>query len=42
VYFRRPVPRADGRVELPSLFNPYWQARLTEPTDTQRAIAEAL
>jgi hypothetical protein len=42
VYFRRPAPRADGRIELPSLFNPYWQARLTEPTLTQRLTAEAL
>jgi len=39
VYFERPVPRADGRVEYPSLFNPYWQARLTEPTVAQRAEA---
>jgi hypothetical protein len=39
VYFQRPVPRADGKVEYPSLFNPYWQARLTEPTLAQRAEA---
>lgn len=39
VYFERPVPRADGRVEYPSLFNPYWQARLVEPTVAQRAAA---
>ncbi len=42
VYFRRPAPRADGRVELPSLFNPYWQARLIEPTLLQRTAARAL
>ena len=42
VYFRRPTPRADGRVELPSLFNPYWQARLTEPTLAQRTLARTL
>jgi hypothetical protein len=42
VYFKRPVPRADGRVELPSLFNPYWQARLVEPTLAQRAAGAAL
>lgn len=44
VYFSRPVnaPRADGRVELPSLFNPYWQARLIEPTTQQRIAARAL
>lgn len=28
VYFQRPVGRADAREEYPSLFNPYWQARL--------------
>jgi hypothetical protein len=39
VYFERPAPRADGRVEYPSLFNPYWQARLAEPTIAQRAEA---
>jgi len=42
VYFKRPVPRGDGRVELPSLFNPYWQARLVEPTAAQKALALAL
>ena len=42
VYFKRPVARADGKVELPSLFNPYWQARLIEPTLAQRAAAAAL
>ena len=39
VYFKRPTARADGRIEYPSLFNPYWQARLTEPTLLQRAAA---
>jgi hypothetical protein len=39
VYFKRPTARADGRIEYPSLFNPYWQARLTEPTLAQRAAA---
>jgi len=44
VYFSRPVNsrRADGRAELPSLFNPYWQARLIEPTTAQRLAARAL
>ncbi len=42
VYFRRPSPRSDGMVELPSLFNPYWQARLVEPSLAQRAAARAL
>jgi hypothetical protein len=41
VYFKRPVPRSDGQVEYPSLFNPYWQARLAEPTLAQRAAAMA-
>jgi hypothetical protein len=39
VYFERPTARADGRVEYPSLFNPYWQARLIEPSAAQRAEA---
>lgn len=42
VYFQRPNPRSDGRTELPSLFNPYWQARLAEPSLAQRAAAEIL
>lgn len=40
VYFRRP-PDAPARVEYASLYSPYWQARLTEPTESQRATAEA-
>lgn len=39
VYFKRPAARPDGRTELPSLFNPYWQARLAEPTVAQKAAA---
>jgi hypothetical protein len=39
VYFQRPSPNTNGGVEYPSLFNPYWQARLTEPTVAQRAAA---
>jgi hypothetical protein len=39
VYFQRPTARSDGRTEYPSLFNPYWQARLAEPTVAQRAEA---
>lgn len=27
-YFARPEGRSDGKTEWPSLFNPYWQARL--------------
>jgi len=39
VYWQRPTPRTDGRIEYPSLFNPYWQARLVDPTAAQRAEA---
>jgi Flp pilus assembly protein TadG len=39
VYFKRPAARTDGAIEYPSLFNPYWQARLAEPTLAQRAAA---
>jgi hypothetical protein len=39
-YFRRP-PDASGRIEYASLYNPYWQARLAQPTDAQRAAAAA-
>jgi hypothetical protein len=38
LYFRRPVPRADGRQEYPSLFNPYWQAHLVDVDATERAL----
>ncbi len=44
VYFKRPVPREGSdpiQVEYPSLFNPYWQARLAEPDLSQRATALA-
>ncbi|MFM1887073.1 MAG: hypothetical protein RL026_2230 [Pseudomonadota bacterium] len=41
VHFRRPVQRADGRREWPSLFNPYWQARLVPTDATTRATAAA-
>ena len=39
--FVRPEGRADGREELPSLFNPYWQARLAPVTAQQRLVAAA-
>lgn len=42
VYFKRPADRSDGRVEYPSLFNPYWQARLADPSVAQRAVAMTL
>jgi len=38
VYFRRP-PGAPQRTEYASLFNPYWQARLAEPSVAERALA---
>jgi hypothetical protein len=41
VYFQRPVGRADGRREFPSLYNPYWQVRLA-PTARSSRIAAAL
>ncbi len=40
VYFRRP-PGPSSRIEYASLYNPYWQARLAEPTSAQRAAATA-
>lgn len=41
VFFERPLPRGDGKLEHPSLYNPYWQARLTAPTSGDRAWAAA-
>jgi len=41
VYFQRPAPRADGREEFPSLFNPYWQSRLVPTERTERQITAA-
>jgi hypothetical protein len=38
VYFRRP-PGAPARIEYASLYSPYWQARLSEPTSAERAAA---
>jgi Putative Flp pilus-assembly TadE/G-like len=38
VYFQRPAARADGREEYPSLFNPYWQARLTATSAAERML----
>lgn len=47
VYFSRPhnpeyFRREDGRTENPSLFSPFWQARLVDTTDTDRMLALAL
>ncbi|MFT3804536.1 MAG: hypothetical protein QM766_25395 [Burkholderiaceae bacterium] len=39
VYFRRPAD-APARVEYASLYSPYWQARLREPTEAERREAE--
>ncbi len=40
VYFRRPEGAPD-RLEYASLYSPYWQVRLTEPSAAQRALAES-
>lgn len=40
VLFERP-PRADGRVEYASLYQPYWQVRLVRPTEQDRIEAAA-
>lgn len=42
VYFHRSAARADGRIELPSLFNPYWQARLADVEPAARTAALAV
>lgn len=46
LYFMRPTnfttnrsTRADGKQEYASLYNPFWQARLTAPTPAERAQA---
>ena len=51
VYFKRPTnlwpktgsrnSRYNNRVEHGNLYNPYWQVRLVEPTDSQRVVALA-
>jgi hypothetical protein len=40
--FARTDTRVDGARELPSLFNPYWDARLTAVSATDRSLASAL
>jgi len=42
VYFRRPQPRADGRQEFPSLFNPYWHVRMVDVSSEERALTAPL
>lgn len=41
VFFQRPVARSDGKSELASLFNPYWQVHLipTSALDIAQALA---
>jgi hypothetical protein len=41
VFFRRPEPGADGKTELASLFNPYWQVGLVATSVADRAVAAA-
>ena len=38
VYFHRSTVRRDGRTEYPSLFNPYWQARLVAVDGLERQL----
>ena len=42
VYFQRPAGRSDGRREYPSLFSPYWQARLAETPASSRTLTAPL
>ncbi|MFT3904957.1 MAG: pilus assembly protein TadG-related protein [Steroidobacteraceae bacterium] len=39
VFYQRPVARRDGRSEYPSLFNPYWEARLAPVNAADRQLA---
>jgi hypothetical protein len=41
IYFQRPAARRDSRAEYPSLFNPYWQARLTATSAAERQLTAA-
>ena len=40
VYFRRPAGDTP-RLEFASLYNPYWQVRLREPTEFERTLADS-
>jgi len=42
VFFQRPVPRNDGKDELASLFNPYWQVHLISTSTADKAFAMTL
>ncbi len=39
VFFDRLTPRADGKAEIASVYNPYWRVRLVAPTAADRAEA---
>jgi len=39
IFFDRITPRADGKSELASLYNPYWRVRLVPPLLVDRAAA---
>lgn len=41
VYFERPTPRTDRRVEYASVFNPYWDVRLVNPKRERNAVWSA-
>ncbi|MGI2109445.1 hypothetical protein ACRN9C_08585 [Shewanella frigidimarina] len=44
-YYSRPTDlwaRADGKHEYGNLYNPFWQARLTDTTNSERTVALAL
>ncbi|MEO8308953.1 MAG: pilus assembly protein TadG-related protein [Pseudomonadota bacterium] len=42
LYFQRPFARSDGRREYPSLFSPYWQARLADTPSSARTLTAPL
>lgn len=42
VYFERPTARDDGKTELASLFNPFWQTHLVSTSTADMAMAMAL
>lgn len=42
VFFQRPAARSDGRTELASLFNPYWQVHLFSMSAADMATAMGL
>lgn len=41
IFFDRISPRADGKTEIASLYNPYWRVRLVAPKAADRAWAAA-